>query len=168
MTGRRWCWCFIFFFKQKTAYEMDQDTPNLATGYTRENLQGQSVAGPRRNNLFLHVVKGGPAGGGFSTAGDLIRFARALRGHRLLGPELTELVMAGKVESHPGEKYAYGFAEEVVNRHRVVGHGGGFPGINSQLDIDSGLGYDVAVMSNYDPAATMHVAGKLRSLICRK
>ena len=58
------------------AYEMDQDTPNLATGYTRMNLQGQSVAGPRRNNLFLHVVKGGPAGGGFSTAEDLIRFAR--------------------------------------------------------------------------------------------
>ena len=150
------------------AYEMDQDTPNLATGYTRENLQGQSVAGPRRNNLFLHVVKGGPAGGGFSTAEDLIRFARALRGHRLLGPEQTELVMAGKVESHPGEKYAYGFSEEVVNGHRVVGHGGGFPGINSQLDIYSGLGYDVAVMSNYDPPAAMHVAGKLRSLICRK
>jgi hypothetical protein len=36
------------------------------------------------------------------------------------------------------------------------------------LDIYSGLGYDVAVMSNYDPPAAMHVAGKLRSLICRK
>ena len=52
----------------------------------------------------------------------------------------------------------------MVNGHRVVGHGGGFPGINSQLDIYSGLGYDVAVMSNYDPPAAMHVAGKLRSL----
>ena len=72
------------------------------------------------------------------------------------------------LESHPGEKYAYGFSEEVVNGHRIVGHGGGFPGINSQLDIYSGLGYDVAVMSNYDPPAAMHVAGKLRSLICRK
>ena len=58
------------------AYEMDQDTPNLATGYRRINLQGQSEVGPRRNNLFLHVFKGGPAGGGFSTAEDLIRFAQ--------------------------------------------------------------------------------------------
>jgi CubicO group peptidase (beta-lactamase class C family) len=149
------------------AYEMDLDTPNLATGYTRENLYGQSVAGPRRNNIFLHVIKGGPAGGGFSTAEDLIRFARALRGHKLLGSELTEVVMAGKVESRPGEKYAYGFAEELVNDQRIVGHGGGFPGINSQLDIYSSLGYDVAVMSNYDPPAAMHVTGKLRSLICR-
>ena len=150
------------------AYEMDQDTPNLAAGYTRENLQGQFLAGPRRNNLFLHVVKGGPAGGGFSTAEDLIRFARALRAHKLLGPELAELVTAGKVDSYPGEKYAYGFVEEVVNGHRVVGHGGGFPGINSQLDVYCELGYDVAIMSNYDPPAAMHVAHKLRSLICRK
>ena len=30
------------------------------------------------------------------------------------------------------------------------------------------LGYEVAVMSNYDPPAAMHVAGKLRSLIGRK
>jgi CubicO group peptidase (beta-lactamase class C family) len=149
------------------AYEMDQDTPNLATGYRRMNLLGQPEVGPRRNNLFLHVFKGGPAGGGYSTAEDLIRFARALRDHRLLGPKLTELVMAGKVESQPREKYAYGFFEEVVNGHRVVGHGGGFPGINSQLDIFSDLGYDVAVMSNYDPPAAMLVVGKLRSLICR-
>src|SRR5262249_62012789 len=90
------------------AYEMDQDTPNLATGYTRMNLQGQSVAGPRRNNLFLHVVKGGPAGGGFSTAEDLIRFARALRGHRLLGPEQTRLGMAGKGGAHPRGENASG------------------------------------------------------------
>jgi CubicO group peptidase (beta-lactamase class C family) len=150
------------------AYEMDQDTPNLATGYTRQTLYGQPLAGPRRNNLFLHVIKGGPAGGGFSTAEDLIRFARALREHKLLGPDLTELVMAGKVEGHPGEKYAYGFFEEVVNGHRIVGHGGGFPGISSQLDVYSDLGYDVAVMSNYDPPAATHVSGKLRSLIGRK
>jgi CubicO group peptidase (beta-lactamase class C family) len=149
------------------AYEMDQDTPNLATGYRRINLQGQSEVGPRRTNLFLHVFKGGPAGGGFSTAVDLIKFARALRGHRLVGPELTERVMAGKVDSFPGEKYAYGFVEEVVNGHRIVGHNGGFPGINSQLDIYSDLGYDVAVMSNYDPPAATLVANKLRSLIGR-
>lgn len=149
------------------AYEMDQDTPNLATGYTQENLYGQFLPGPRRNNLFLHVFKGGPAGGGFSTAEDLVRFARALRDHRLLGPKMTELVMAGKVESFPGEKYGYGFSEQMAKGQRVVGHGGGFPGINSELDIYPGLGYDVAVMSNYDPPTAQLVAGKLRSLICR-
>jgi hypothetical protein len=55
-----------------------------------------------------------------------------------------------------------------LHDHRIVGHRGGFPGINSQLDMDSDLGYDVAVMSNDDAPAAMHVAGKLRSRICRK
>jgi hypothetical protein len=72
------------------------------------------------------------------------------------------------VESFPGKKYAYVFQEEMINGQRVVGHGGGFPRIDSQLDIYSGLGYYVAVMSNYDPPAEQQVAGKLRSLICRK
>ena len=76
--------------------------------------------------------------------------------------------MAGKVESHRGEKYAYGFFEEVVNGHRVVGDGGDFLGINSQLDIYSDLGYDVAGMSNCNPPAATHVANKLRFRICRK
>jgi hypothetical protein len=59
------------------------------------------------------------------------------------------------------------FPARNVNGQRDFGHGG-VPGINSQLDIYSGQGYDVAVMSNYDPPAAQRVAGKLRSLICRK
>ena len=46
------------------AYELDQDTPNLAIGYTRMDMNGRTSSGPRRNNLFMHVIKGGPAGGG--------------------------------------------------------------------------------------------------------
>ena len=62
--------------KNTDAYEMDHDTPNLAIGYTpdRQEPSDPIVPGKVRNNLFLHVVKGGPAGGGFSTVGDLIRF----------------------------------------------------------------------------------------------
>jgi hypothetical protein len=54
-------------------YEMDQDTPNLAIGYMRE-----WPSRPWKNNLYLHVVKGGPAGGGFSTVEDLLKFDIAL------------------------------------------------------------------------------------------
>src|SRR5207248_10392873 len=61
------------------AYEMDHDTPNLAIGYTSRAPRGGSQLGERQNNLFLHVVKGGPAGGGFSTVEDLLRFDVALR-----------------------------------------------------------------------------------------
>jgi|HubBroStandDraft_6_1064221.scaffolds.fasta_scaffold87637_2 CubicO group peptidase (beta-lactamase class C family) len=148
------------------AYDLEMDTPNMAIGYTRMNADGSVSDGPRRNNLFLHVVKGGPAGGGFSTAEDLVRFAAALSGHKLLTAHFTDIVYSGKVDQgRGGGKYAYGFEDEMFNGHRRIGHGGGFPGINSDLRIYPDLGYAVAVMSNYDPPAASRVATRIGKLI---
>ncbi|HXG66675.1 MAG TPA: serine hydrolase domain-containing protein [Blastocatellia bacterium] len=160
-------------------YEMDTDTPNLAIGYTRGGPDGRrSADGSRKNNLFLHVVKGGPAGGGFSTVRDLLRFDIALRNHKLLSAKYTETVLTGKVDVPRRDgaqapagvqvKYAYGFMDRVMNGARTVGHGGGFPGINGQLDMYLDLGYTVAVLSNYDPPAAGKVADKARQLITQQ
>ncbi len=152
------------------AYEMDRDTPNLATGYTAQGPNRQQSATRDWNNLFLHVVKGGPAGGGFSTVEDLWRFALALQAHKLLNATSTQLVTTGKVSPNPEReswKYAYGFGDEQVQGHHIIGHNGGFPGINSQLDIYSAKGYIVVVMSNYDPPAAGRVAQKIRTLLLR-
>jgi CubicO group peptidase (beta-lactamase class C family) len=146
------------------AYEMDYDTPNLAIGYTR---QGAKSSGGPKNNLFMHVVKGGPAGGGFSTAPDLSRFALALRTHRLLDSKHTDLVLTGKVDAGRGghTQYGYGFMVTDYRGTRIAGHGGGFPGINSDLAMYLDRGYTLAVMSNYDPPAAQRVSDKLRELI---
>ncbi len=147
-------------------YDLEYDTPNLAVGYTRSGPPGPAD-GPRRNNLWLHVAKGGPAGGGFSTVEDLRKFAAALRGHRLLDAKHTELVLGGKVEAFgPGARYGYGFIDETEGGQRVVGHGGGFPGISGQLDVYLGAGYTLAVLSNYDGGATP-VSRKVRELLRR-
>ncbi len=53
-------------------YALDEVVENLAIGYFREG-------GTWKNNTFLHVLRGGPAGGGYSTVRDLHRFAQALR-----------------------------------------------------------------------------------------
>jgi CubicO group peptidase (beta-lactamase class C family) len=150
------------------AYELDQDVPNLAVGYTRMGAGGRPSKGPRTNNIFLHVIKGGPAGGGYSTVEDLLNFDRALRSHKLLGPKMTDLVLAGKVEVGRGSdsKYAYGFRDDREYGHRFVGHGGGFPGINARLDMDLTGGYTAVVLSNYDGGAEP-VADKARDLITR-
>jgi len=138
------------------AYELDQDTPNLAVGYTREEPDG-----PIRNNTFLHVIKGGPAGGSYSTVEDLLRFDQALRTHKLISSQAFELITTGKVDAFGG-KYAYGFTDNRVNGQRIVGHGGGFPGINTQLDMYLDSGYTVAVMCNDDDGA-MRVIEKTRN-----
>ena len=114
------------------------------------------------NNLFKHVIKGGPAGGGFSSSGDLHRFALALLAETLLPAELRAIMWT----DHSGEGYGYGFGIEEGPNGKVVGHSGGFPGINSNLDIMLDRGYVVAVMSNYGGAAGP-IANRIAALIAR-
>ena len=149
-------------------YDLDEETPNLAIGYTREAPGAARKGKGWQNNIFLHVIKGGPAGGGYSTTEDLVAFAAALRNQKLLSSKSTELLWSGKVDTgRSGSKYAYGFFDEKMHGKRIVGHGGGFSGINSKLDIYLDSDYTVAVMSNYDPPAAERVSQELRNLICR-
>jgi CubicO group peptidase (beta-lactamase class C family) len=141
------------------AYELDRVNRNLAVGYERE---GEDASGPiYRNNIFMHVIRGGPAGGGYSTVGDLTRFAEALESGKLVKPESVRLLTTPKPELASPE-YGYGFVVEAGGR--IVGHSGGFPGINSQLDIYVGDDYTMAVMSNYGGGA-QPIIDKARSLL---
>jgi CubicO group peptidase (beta-lactamase class C family) len=151
------------------AFELDHDVPNLAIGYTNRTDEGRFEPGAPRNNVFMHVIKGSPAGGGYSTVEDLLKFDQALRRRTLLTPQSTEVLWTGKVESarSESEKYAYGFFDRNVNGERIVGHSGGFPGISSDLDMYLDSGYTVVVMSNYDMGA-QPVVDRLRNLITRK
>jgi len=141
-------------------YEMDKPVPNLAIGYSRD----PSGDGPGwTNNLYKHVVKGGPAGGGFSTVEDLLKFGIALRSGKLLNRKYTEMVWSGKPELGSPE-YGFGFGIEGEPGNRIVGHGGGFSGINSNLDMFLDSGYTSVVMSNYDMGARP-VASKIKELL---
>ncbi len=131
--------------RSSDSYDMDQPVENLAIGY---HPDADSEFG-WENNIYLHVVRGGPAGGGFSTVGDLYRFAQALLAEELVSRESLELMWT----DHSGEGYGYGFGISEGPNGRVVGHGGGFPGINANLDIYLDRGYVVAVMSNYSRGA---------------
>jgi CubicO group peptidase (beta-lactamase class C family) len=148
-------------------YDVDRDVANLANGYTKAGPDGEPAAdGQWRTNVFLHTVRGGPAGGGYSTVDDLLRFALALRGGKLLEAATTTAFTTGKMDTPRGSRYGYGFGDETIGGHRVVGHSGGFPGISSNLDIYWDDGYVVAVMSNVDMGA-MPVVEKARGLIAR-
>ncbi len=145
-------------------YEMDRPTPNLAIGYTNLNYDGSKGRGPRRNNLFLHSVKGGPAGGGYSTVEDLLKFATAVQDHKLLNAKYTATMLEGKSAMGPGSMYAYLFGDNKRNGHRSYGHNGGAPGINANLRFYPALGYTFAVMANYDGVA-MRVSGFIERML---
>ena len=151
------------------SYETDREVVNRAIGYTEIGPSNRAEPGPLRNNLIINPVKGSPAGGGYSTVEDMLRFDIALRQHKLLSEKFTDLVLKGKVEvGMPNEKYAYGFMEGQTNGTRIVGHGGTSPGANAKFDMYPDLGYTVIVLSNYDPRAAERVADRFRERITRR
>ncbi len=130
----------------------DRGGPGRSVGYTRE---GPGV--PWASNANTLPYRGTSAGGGDSTVGDLLRFANAITGHKLLDAKHTALLTEGKVDTPGGDKYAYGFADATTNGVRCFGHGGGAPGMNGQLTIcDSG--YTIAILANLDPPAASRLA----------
>jgi CubicO group peptidase (beta-lactamase class C family) len=139
-------------------YEMDTPVENLAIGYSPDPKSPNGW----RNNLYTHVIKGGPAGGGFSTVKDLHRFALALLGGKYVSKESLKAMWTDQL----GANYGYGFSVSQGPEGKVVGHSGGFDGINSNLSIYLDSGYIVAVMSNIDNGASP-VARKIGHLLGR-
>jgi CubicO group peptidase (beta-lactamase class C family) len=145
---------------------LSEGAPDRAEGYTYWRLDGPQWASQVSSQSTL-PTRGGPAGGGYSTAPDLLDFARALLDHKLLNAAFTDLVTTGKV-SDGGDterKYAYGFGDIRSHGERVIGHNGGSPGVNTQLDILPNRGYVIVVLSNYDPPSAGRVCNKARQLI---
>ncbi len=130
----------------------DQVVTDRSVGYWRPDGTNW-----KPNNDTL-PYRGTSAGGGYSTVEDLLKFAIALQGNKLLNAQHTEMLTTGKVESPFGGKYAFGFIDATVNGTRCFGHGGGAPGMNGELKICPGPGYVVAVLSNLDPPAAQRVA----------
>ncbi len=142
------------------SYDIDLVVPNLAVGYSKE----RTTSGVRwRSNTFAHVIRGGPAGGGYSTARDLLRFAEALRAGRLLSPATAAVLWSPKPELHGNPNYGFGFGIGRDALGRRVGHTGGFSGISSTLDVYLDTGWAVVVLSNVDDGMVA-VAQKLRAV----
>ena len=139
------------------SYEADVPVPNLAEGYTRSWDGEDRTDGPRRRNIYTRPARGSAAGGGYSTAPDLLRFATALQADRLLSPPFTEWFVTG-AEPVPGpvpgdrKRGAFGFA-------------GGAPGINALLEIDRKTGLVVVVLANDDPPAATSLGKEIRRLL---
>jgi CubicO group peptidase (beta-lactamase class C family) len=134
-------------------YEPGKQIPNLAVGYTRMGPDGKPTDQVHDNTDRLEI-KGGPAGGGYSTVNDLVKFHVALRSFKLLDREHTELATKGKVDAGgPIGRYGYGFGADGEGALRSYGHNGGAPGMNGDLRVFPQLGYVVVALSNLDPPA---------------
>jgi hypothetical protein len=112
------------------SYAIDENVPNRAMPITK------------RGELQM-PGRGSSAGGGYSTAGDMLRFANALSANKLLSPKWTDFIF------HGGPEHNLGVA-------------GGAPGINTTLLIEPP--YTLVVLSNFDPPAAEEIARAARPL----
>jgi D-alanyl-D-alanine carboxypeptidase len=114
------------------SYFVDSLPPNTAIGYTR-GRQTASPDAPVLPNSDDLPGRGSSAGGGYSTAQDLLKFLKALREHRMPnGPP------AG------------------------LGVAGGSGGLNAAVEGALPGGYDLVVLANLDPPAAERVARLVR------
>jgi CubicO group peptidase (beta-lactamase class C family) len=113
------------------AWAVDSLPPNTAVGYTTRSEESDAV--PVHPNTETLPGRGSGAGGGYSTAGDLLRFLRALR--------------EGKIPGGPPAG---------------IGAAGGAPGINALVEGDLPGGYDLVVLANLDPPAAERVGRMVR------
>ena len=133
---------------------------------------GRMKAGPEQELAARYLdrfAKGGPAGGGFSTAPDLVKFHQALRTYKLLDKKHTELVTTGKVDMPGGKsRYGYGFGDNNPGGKHIIGHSGGAPGIAANLDMFPELGYTAVALMNSDTADLTPVVKGIRERIPAK
>ena len=113
-------------------WALDSLPPGTAIGYTSLPEAGGSASRPARNTSLL-PGRGSAAGGGYSTAGDLLRFMSAIRQEKIPGAP------------SPG-----------------LGVAGGAPGLNAVLEGDLPGGVDLIVLANLDPPAAETLAGLVR------
>jgi CubicO group peptidase (beta-lactamase class C family) len=123
--------------------EADEPTMNVASGYTNMWRSDGQPTEERRNNIYTRPARGSSAGGGYSTADDLLRLVTALRAGSLGAPDATRQV-----------------------REQGIAVAGGANGINAFLEVTPG-DYVIVVLSNYDPPAAQRVGLKIEQLLER-
>lgn len=133
--------------RSTAALPENQKVPRRSAGYMKR--EGKWV--PNTDTL---PYRGTAAGGGYSTAADMLRFARALQSGKLISKET--LALAVSPQDHAGG-YGYGLGLEGSGTQRSFGHGGGAPGMNSELRIFPELGYVLVALCNIDPMAARTV-----------
>jgi CubicO group peptidase (beta-lactamase class C family) len=118
---------------------------NRSRGYMRDRFEMVS------NDPTL-PWRGTSAGGGYTTAADLMKFAGALMSNKLL--KAATLAEATRPQFATGD-YGFGFQIGPPDEVRTYGHGGGAPGMNAILRVYPESGQSVIVLCNLDsPSAS--------------
>jgi D-alanyl-D-alanine carboxypeptidase len=148
-------------------YESEVPTTNRATGYTHEQSYKVAASPKRIDAVFTRPARGSSAGGGYSTAPDLLLYANALRNCKLLSPRATRWMAETEFDRSQDGKTASAGDTKTMLTTGGLGIAGGSLGINASLETDFAAGNVIIVLSNYDPPAAEQVAHHIHKLADR-
>ncbi|MFI0370382.1 serine hydrolase domain-containing protein [Actinomadura sp. 1N219] len=122
------------------------------------NLDAGAVLNGGNGSNAARAFIGSGGGGAFSTASDLVRFSFALESGKLAGRAYSELFMGMKFPRKPRDDSdaatagfaAYGPVASISGDQRLVGHGGGIAGGNTNWTIYRDSGWIGVILCNYD------------------
>ncbi|MFI9721814.1 serine hydrolase domain-containing protein [Streptomyces sp. NPDC052396] len=101
-----------------------------------------------------------PGDGGFATAPDLVRFARALGDGTVLDRPWAELLTGAKIP-HSGSSFgAYDMPVRIVNGQWVFGRGGRNPGVSANWNVYPYTGWVGVVLGNCDGLSLQEITGR--------
>jgi CubicO group peptidase (beta-lactamase class C family) len=143
------------------------DLPRTRYGGNGEIIAGRVegyrlVEGELQNDESIGMSQPGAAGALVSTAGDLVRWQRALASGQVVGAESYGLMTTPHVLADgKATRYGFGLAASELGDHRSVGHGGGINGFNSMLTYYPNDGLSVAVLSNSEALGSGKIAERI-------
>lgn len=110
----------------------------------------RSKAGEWRDAAATLPWRGTAAGGGYTTVGDLLKFAQALQAGELLSPAMLARATTPQIEEG---WYGLGFITVGEGPLRRYGHGGDADGMNADFRVFPESGWVLVSLTNIDPPA---------------
>jgi CubicO group peptidase (beta-lactamase class C family) len=156
----------------KSYYDFVAENIYNVAGMTNSGSEPESVEVLNRSKGYMRdqfeIVcneptlpwRGTSAGGGYTTAADLMKFADALMLNKLLKAET--LAEATRPQFITGN-YGFGFQIGRPDEGRSYGHAGGAPGMNAILRVYPESGQAVIVLCNLDSPSASHIADWLHA-----
>jgi CubicO group peptidase (beta-lactamase class C family) len=141
---------------------VDQIVPGLAVGYYHDDGVFSSTW---KANWMQGVYKGSPAGGGYSTNTDLLRFAAALHEGKLLKSTTLAKMFDDEVPNDGPGAIGAGIDDRLSHGRHIRGHQGGIEGTTANLEMVWETGAAVVLTSNEGPSQHWLLAEQIADLL---
>ena len=132
---------------------------NTAIILRRDSGYTPNANGELQNTGYINMTIPLSAGGLYSTALDLLKWEQGLFGRKLISAASLQ-----KMTTPFKSDYAFGLAVQDAKGHKLIDHGGGIEGFNTELAYYPDEKLTIVVLSNQNTGATGDIGMKLAAV----